>query len=339
MIERVREHRPQEGTPMTTAPDPYLSPPSAPPGTAVEPHRLGEAGVVEAPRVGLLTRVGAELFGTFALVLVILGTALYLQLTAVGALGVALATALVLAGLVAAFGHVSGGHFNPAVSLGAALAGRIGFLDMLAYWVAQVVGALLAALVLFVSVPSGLAAALTGNSTAGAQDLFATVSNGWGEQSPLFAQTEPYTTQAGLPTITFDLKTALLLEAIGTAIFVAVILGVTGRKAAAQTAPFAIGGTLGAMILVTGLATNAGLNPARSTATALLAGGESLGQLWLFWVAPLVGAAIVGLVVMAFAPAPEVPYDPDGELDEPDDEDDEVVEDEIEVTDQDDARS
>lgn len=252
----------------------------------------------------------AEALGTFWLVLGGCGAAV-LAGEHIGAHGVALAFGLTVLTGAAALGHVSGGHFNPAVSLGAALAGRIGFLDMLAYWVAQVVGALLAALVLFVSVPSGLAAALTGNSTAGAQDLFATVSNGWGEQSPLFAQTEPYTTQAGLPTITFDLKTALLLEAIGTAIFVAVILGVTGRKAAAQTAPFAIGGTLGAMILVTGLVTNAGLNPARSTAAAIFAGGDALGQLWVFWLAPFLGAAIVGLLVMAFAPAPAAPYDPD----------------------------
>ncbi len=292
---------------MSTAPDPYLAPP---PGTAVQPHLLGEAGVTEAPpRVGLLPRVGAEVLGTFALVLTILGSALYANLTSIGLFGVAIATALVLAGLIAAFGHVSGGHFNPAVSLGAALAGRVSFVDMLAYWAAQLVGALLAALVLVVAIPKGLASAITGNPDAGTADFFATVANGWGEQSPLFAQTEGYTTSAGLDAITFDLKTALILEVVGTAVFVAVILGVTGRKAAASTAPFAIGGTLGAMILVTGLITNAGLNPARSTAAALFAGGDAVGQLWLFWAAPLIGAAIVGLLVLAFAPAPPAAYD------------------------------
>ena len=293
---------------MSTAPDPYLA---SPPGTAVEPHLLGEAGVTEAPQVSLLTRVGAEVLGTFGLVLTILGTALYGQLTSLNLIGVGIATALVLAGLIAAFGHVSGGHFNPAVSLGAALAGRVSFLDMLAYWVAQVVGALLAALVLVSAIPQGLAAAITGDPEAGSADHFGSVANGWGEQSPLFAQTEGYTAQAGLDTITFDLKTALILEVVATAVFVAVILGVTGRKAAPATAPFAIGGTLGAMIMVSGLVTNAGLNPARSTAAAVFSGGDALGQLWLFWVAPLIGAAIVGLLVLAFAPAPAAPYDAD----------------------------
>lgn len=293
---------------MSTAPESTFA---SPPGTAVEPHLLGEAGVTEAPAVGLLPRVGAELLGTFALVLTILGTALYGQLTALGLLGVGLATALVLAGLIAAFGHVSGGHFNPAVSLGAALAGRVSFLDMILYWLAQVVGALLAALVLFVSIPKGLASAVLGNPEAGSKELFASVANGWGESSPLFSQTEGYTTQAGIDAITFDLRTALILEVVGTAVFVAVILGVTGRKAAPSTAPFAIGGTLGAMILVTGLVSNAGLNPARSTAAAIFSGGDAIGQLWLFWVAPLIGAAIVGLLVMAFAPAPPAVYDAD----------------------------
>lgn len=303
---------------MSTAADSYLA---SPPGAAVQPHRLGEAGVTEEPRAGLLARVGAELIGTFALVLTILGTALYGQLTSLNLIGVGIATALVLAALVAAFGPISGGHFNPAVSLGAALAGRVSFLDMILYWLAQVVGALLAALVLVVSIPKGLASAITGDAEAGSADLFASVANGWGEQSPLFAQTESYTAQAGLDPITFDLKTALILEVVATAVFVAVILGVTGRKAIPATAPLAIGGTLGAMIMVTGLVSNAGLNPARSTAAAVFARGEALPQLWLFWVAPLIGAAIVGLLVLAFAPPEPAPYDADAydpDLDGPD---------------------
>lgn len=315
---------------MPTVPDPYLT---TPPGTAVEPHLLGEAGVTEAPQVSLLARVGAELLGTFALVLTILGTALYGSLTGIGTLGVALATALVLAGLIAAFGHVSGGHFNPAVSLGAALAGRVSFLDMLLYWLAQVAGALIAGLVLVAAIPKDLAAYLTSNPEAGNADFFALVANGWGDQSPIGT--------ASSGQYVFDLRTALIMEVVGTAIFVAVILGVTGRKAAASTAPFAIGGTLGAMILVTALVTNAGLNPARSTAAAVFAGGDALGQLWLFWVAPLIGAAIVGLIVLAFAPAPPVAYDPDAydpDLDGPEDEV-VVTEETVVVTDADDERA
>jgi len=326
---------------MPTAPDPYLT---TPPGTAVEPHLLGEAGVTEAPQVSVLARVGAELLGTFALVLTILGTAMYTPATGLGTLGVAVATALVLAGLIAAFGHVSGGHFNPAVSLGAALAGRVSFVDMLMYWLAQLVGALFAALVLFTAIPKGLAALILQDQAADKAELFATVANGWGEQSPLFSQTEAYTTQTGIDAITFDLRTALILEVVATAVFVAVILGVTGRKAAAATAPFAIAGTLGAMIMVTGLLTNAGLNPARSTAAAVFAGGDALGQLWLFWVAPLIGAAIVGLIVLAFAPPPPVAYDADADaydpdLDEPEDEVVVLTEETVVVTDEDDERA
>lgn len=320
---------------MSSAPDPYLT---TPPGTAVEPHLLGEAGVTEAPQVSLLARVGAELLGTFALVLTILGTALYGQLTGIGTLGVALATALVLAGLIASFGHVSGGHFNPAVSLGAAIAGRVSFVDMVLYWLAQVVGALIAGLVLAASVPKDLAGALTGDPAAGTAELFATVANGWGDQSPLG------TLSTGQ--FVFDLKTALIMEVVATAVFVAVILGVTGRKAAASTAPFAIGGTLGAMIMVTAIVTNGGLNPARSTAAAIFAGGDAVGQLWLFWVAPLIGAAIVGLLVLAFAPAPPVAYDADAydpDLDSPDLDEAEdtvvVTEETVIVTDEDDTRS
>jgi len=317
---------------MTTARDPYLPPT---PGTTVEPHALGEAGVTEAPAVPLLTRAGAELFGTFALVLVILGTSLYLQATGLGTLGVALATALVLAGLIASLGHVSGGHFNPAVSLAAALAGRVGLVDMLAYWAAQLVGAVLAGLVLFVTVPAGLSAILTQTVDGDASTLFGTVANGYAEHSPL-------SVLAG-GQFEFDLRSALILEVVATAVFVAVILGVTGRRAAPATGPFAIGLTLGAMIMLTGLATNAGLNPARSTAAAVFAGGDALTQLWLFWVAPFVGAAIVGLFVMAFAPPPEEPFVPTAEelaAFEDYDEDEDETTDEVEVVDvEDDTRS
>lgn len=324
---------------MTTAPNPYLPPtgpgygpgsvpgygpgtvPGTVPGTAVEPHLPGEAGVVEPAPSPLLTRAGAELFGTFVLVLVILGTSLYLQVTQLGTVGVAIASGLVLAGLIAGFGHVSGGHFNPAVSLGAALAGKVSFVDMLAYWLAQLIGALLAGLVLFVTVPKGLAELLTQTSGADPNDMFATVANGFGAHSPL-------STLSGAQ-VEFDLKSALILEVVGTAIFVAVILGVVGRRAAVATGPFAIGLTLSVMIMLTAPATNAGLNPARSTAAAIFAGGDALGQLWLFWVAPLVGAAIVGLFAMAFAPVAAVPapfleYEDEDEDDEDEDDEDDV---------------
>jgi aquaporin Z len=265
-------------------------------------------------------KLGAEALGTFALVLAILGTGLYAGLSSVGVLGGALAAGLVLAGGIAAFGSVSGGHFNPAVSLGVAIAGRLPWLDMLWYWLAQLFGGALAAAVLFVTIPGGLAEAVKPEFTN--QDMFATTANGFGKQSPLYQTTEPYTTQAGLDDITFNWRLALILELVATAIFVAVILGVI-RQLSVATAPFAIGMTLAAMLLVTGVVTGGGLNPARSTAAALFSGSVALKQLWLFWLAPLLGAAIAGLFALAFSPEAEAPYAalPGGENDEGEDED------------------
>lgn len=234
---------------------------------------------------GLLTRAAIEALGTFGLVLVIIGTGLYLQVNAasIAPVAVALAAGLVLAALIGGLGHVSGGHFNPAVSLGAALGGYLGWLDMLAYWVAQVVGGLVAAAVLFITLPSGV---------PDNQAFFATTANGWAESSPLNSLT-----QGGA---TFDLRSALILEIVATAVFVAVTLGVVHRRAVAAVGPFAVGFALASMLLVTGLATGGGLNPARSTAAALFSGADAIGQLWLFWLAPLAGAALAGLVYVAF---------------------------------------
>ena len=233
--------------------------------------------------------------------------------SAPAAIGVPIAAGIVLAGLIAALGHISGGHFNPAVSFGAALAGRLAWLDLFLYWVAQVVGAIAAAAIVFVTLPSGV---------TDKRAFFATTANGWAEFSPLSTSTQG--------AATFDLRSALILEAVATAVFVAVILGVTSRRAAVAVGPFAIGLTLAAMLVVTGLATGGGLNPARSTAAAIFSGGDSLGQLWLFWLAPLLGAAIVGLFTLAFTPATA---DADDDLFEDDDDEDEDDDDDYEVVD------
>src|SRR5665648_912176 len=258
----------------------------------------------------LVARLGAEAFGTFGLVLVILGAGLYLPLSNAGTLGVAL-------------GHVSGGHFNPAVSLGAAFSGRLSVVDLLLYWLSQVFGGVLAAAILFVTIPSALPALL---GAADSKAFFALTANGWGAHSPLSALSQGQ--------VTFDLKSALIIEVVATAVFVAVTIGVTSRRVAAGVGPFAVGITFAAMLLVTGPVTGGGVNPARSTAAALFSGGAALGQLWLFWLAPLLGAAIVGLFALAFAPVAEpfvdvVVVDEDDEdlYDEDlDDEDDEVDE-------------
>jgi aquaporin Z len=292
--------------------------PSNPAGTGDEDAREIVFGVEAGPFAGgydddgdyeivrpqegaeLFVRTAIEALGTFGLVFVILGTALYLR----ESFSVAVAAGLVLAGLIGALGHVSGGHFNPAVSLGAALGGYLRWLDMLGYWVAQVVGGLFAAAILWVTLPSGV---------ADQQAFFSSTANGWDTHSPLSTATQG--------AATFDLKAALILEVVATAIFVAVTLGVVHRRAVAAVGPFAVGFTLAAMLLVTGIATGGGVNPARSTAAAVFSGSEAIGQLWLFWLAPLVGAALAGLVYVAFA----TPLRDDAEFEEFDDDEDDDI--------------
>ena len=249
----------------------------------------------------LAAKLGVEALGTFFLVFAGVGVALYSAFSGVGGtLAVALAFGIaVLAGIVA-FGRISGGHFNPAVTLGAAVAGRTRWADVLPYWLAQVVGGALGAAVLFLTVPTGLAPIL-GQKTGGVRALFSTVSTGYAAHSPLAHVLAQNQIQSD---VTFGLGAALLAEAVGTAIFVAVILGATDRRANLQHVPFAVGLTLSALILVLLPITNASLNPARSLATAIFAEGWALKQVWLFWVAPLLGAAVSGVLYRAFAREP-----------------------------------
>ncbi|WP_263729577.1 aquaporin [Cellulomonas sp. SG140] len=254
---------------------------------------------VEGP--SLAAKLGVEALGTFVLVFAGVGVALYSAFSGVGGtLAVALAFGIaVLAGIIA-FGRVSGGHFNPAVTLGAAVAGRARWADVLPYWLAQVVGGALGAAVLFLTVPSGLPQIL-GHQSGGVRALFSTVSTGYGTHSPLahvLAQNQITSD------VTFGVGAALLAEAVGTAIFVAVILGATDRRANLQHVPFAVGLTLSAVILVLLPITNASVNPARSLATAIFSESWALKQVWLFWVAPLLGAAVSGLLYRAFAREP-----------------------------------
>ena len=254
---------------------------------------------VEGP--SLAAKLGVEALGTFFLVFAGVGVALYSAFSGVGGtLAVALAFGIaVLAGIIA-FGRVSGGHFNPAVTFGAAVAGRTRWADVLPYWLAQVVGGALGAAVLFLTVPTGLAPIL-GHQTGGVRALFSTVSTGYGAHSPL---AHVLAQNSITSDVTFGLGAALLAEAVGTAIFVAVILGATDRRANLQHVPFAVGLTLSTVILVLLPITNASVNPARSLATAIFSESWALQQVWLFWVAPLLGAAIAGLLYRAFAREP-----------------------------------
>lgn len=267
--------------------------PAADAGTAA----VLPAGTVVAAGPSLVARLGAELFGTFFLVLVGVGIALYASFGNVGGgLGVALGFGVaVLAGIVAV-GHVSGGHFNPAVTMGACLAGRTPFRDLLPYWLVQVVGAALAAAVLFLTVPSALPGLVAQGGEATVRSFFSGTANGFGEHSPL--------ARLSNGEAEFSLVAALLVEVIGTAVFVGVILGATDRRANKQHVPFAVGLTLAVVLMVAMPVTNGSINPARSLAAAIFSDAWALEQVWLFWAAPLAGALIAALVYRAFAPEP-----------------------------------
>ncbi|MFD6177306.1 MULTISPECIES: MIP/aquaporin family protein [unclassified Isoptericola] len=247
---------------------------------------------------GLFQRLAAEAFGTFVLVLGIVGTATFNAVNNNQILPVALAAALLLMGAIAAVGAVSGGHFNPAVTLGAALAGRTPWRDLAPYWVAQLVGGTAAAAVVFSLVPTGYPALVGAEDKAG---VLAGTANGFGSHSPL----ANLTAASGSP-VQFSQWSAILVEVIVTAVFVGIILAVTSKRSKSAFAPAVIGLALGALIIVAWPVTNASLNPARSFASAVFAGGWTWGQLWVFVVAPLVGAALAALFVRAFQPVPAV---------------------------------
>ena len=220
-------------------------------------------------------RLGAEVFGTFWLVLGGCGTAVLAtgEPLSVGILGVAFAFGLTVLSGAYAFGHVSGGHFNPAVTLGLASAGKHESGEILPYIVAQVVGAIAGAGILFI-VANGVDGFEIVSGEAGA---FAT--NGFGDLSP-----------GG-----YGLLAALVIEVVLTAGFLMVILGATRKGLPAGFAPIAIGLALTLIHLISIPVTNTSVNPARSTGPALFVGGENLTQLWLFWLAPIVGGVIGGL--------------------------------------------
>lgn len=224
-------------------------------------------------------RLGAEFLGTFVLVFGGCGSAVLAanfpgggnptNPLGIGFLGVALAFGLTVLVMAYGVGHISGGHFNPAVTLGAAACGRFAWKDTVGYIVTQVVAAIAAAAVLF-AIASGKAGFSA--SKAG----FAT--NGYGDRSPGH----------------YDLLSCLLIEILLTAVFLYVILGVTDTRAPKGFAPLAIGLSLTLIHLVSIPVTNTSVNPARSIGPALFAGHAAISQLWLFLLAPTVGALIAG---------------------------------------------
>ena len=219
----------------------------------------------------ILKRSVAELLGTFWLVFGGCGSAVLAAKfpeVGIGLVGVSLAFGLTVVTMAYAVGYITGGHFNPAVTIGAFVAGRTKSGDVVPYIVAQVIGGVLAAWV--------LATIASGNGTDALAGGLA--SNGFGDHSP-----------GG-----YAMGTAFLTEVLMTFFFLLVILGVTDPRAPVGFAPLAIGLTLTLIHLVSIPITNTSVNPARSTGPALLVGGWAIQQLWLFWVAPLLGAVAAG---------------------------------------------
>ncbi len=217
-------------------------------------------------------QLGAELLGTFWLVFGGCGSAILaagFPGLGIGFVGVSIAFGLTVLTMAYAVGGISGGHFNPAVSVGLTVAGRFPASKLLPYIIAQLIGATLAAAALYV-----IATGQTGYVMGG----FA--SNGYGDLSPG----------------KYSMMSALVIEVILTAFFLIVILGTTHGRAPAGFAPLAIGLALTLIHLISIPVTNTSVNPARSTSQALFAGGEAMSQLWLFWVAPIVGA-VIGAVI------------------------------------------
>jgi aquaporin Z len=215
----------------------------------------------------------AELLGTFWLVLGGCGSAVIsakFPEVGIGLVGIALAFGLTVLTMAYAMGHVSGAHFNPAVTVGLWAGGRFPGRDLPLYVVAQVVGAILAAAALYF-----IASGAPGFDIAQG----ALASNGYGDHSPGH----------------YSLPAALVTEIVLTFGFVWVIMGATDGRAPAGFAPVAIGLALTLIHLISIPVTNTSVNPARSTGPALIAGGWALGQLWLFWAAPLIGGALGGV--------------------------------------------
>jgi len=229
-------------------------------------------------------RIAAEFFGTFWLVFGGCGSAVLAAAyptLGIGFVGVALAFGLTVLTMAFAIGHISGCHLNPAVSVGLVVGKRFPLKDLPGYIIAQVAGGAAGAAILYL-----IASGKPGFSTAGG---FA--SNGYADHSPDH----------------YSLLACFVAEVVLTAFFLLVILGSTDERAPKGFAPISIGLCLTLIHLISIPVTNTSVNPARSTAVAIFAGGWALSQLWLFWVAPIIGAILGGFISDAFFSAPQPP--------------------------------
>ncbi|MGI9823162.1 aquaporin [Agromyces sp. Marseille-Q5079] len=219
-------------------------------------------------------KLTAELIGTFILVFAVVG-AVFFSSAGTGLLGVAFALGLSVVVGAYAFGPISGGHFNPAVTLGLAIAGRFAWRETLGYIAAQIVGGILGSVVLLGILSSGPGFDMV---------AFTKASTGYDELSP-----------GG-----FGIGSFFIVEIVSTAVFLFVILGVTSAgRSASNLAPLAIGLTLTVVLLIAGNVSNGSFNPARSIATAIFGGQIALSQLWASIVAPIVGALLAGVIYKA----------------------------------------
>ncbi|MFC3909117.1 aquaporin Z [Legionella dresdenensis] len=221
----------------------------------------------------MMKRLSAEFLGTFWLVFGGCGSAVLTATfpnTGIGILGVALAFGLTLVTMIYAYGYQSGGHFNPAVSVGLFAAGRFGAKDLIPYIIVQVIAGIAAAMLLYF-----IASGKAGFSVA---DGFA--ANGYGEHSPG----------------KYSMISCLVAEILMTFMFLMIILGTTSERASAGFAPLAIGLALTLIHLISIPITNTSVNPARSTGPALMVGDWAVAQLWMFWLAPIAGALLAGWV-------------------------------------------
>lgn len=228
--------------------------------------------------MSLVKKASAEFLGTFWLVLGGCGSAVLAAAfpdVGIGLLGVSLAFGLTVLTMAYAIGHISGCHLNPAVSLGLWSSGRFSTMELLPYILAQVAGGIAGAGVLY----------LIASGQAGFDVTSGFASNGYGEHSP-----------GG-----YTMTAALITEVVMTFVFLMIILGATDKRAPAGFAPIAIGLGLTLIHLISIPVTNTSVNPARSTGVAIFQGSWALSQLWLFWLAPLVGALLAGVVHRWFA--------------------------------------
>ncbi|MBV8788236.1 MAG: aquaporin Z [Mycobacterium sp.] len=231
----------------------------------------------------LASRFAAELFGTFWLVFGGCGSAIFaakqiaqaedgsaIYQLGIGFLGVALAFGPTVITMAYAVGHISGGHFNPAISLGAAVSGRLPWKALPGYWISQVGGGLLA----------GLALVVIAKGKSGFSPIGHMAANGYGPHSPSH----------------YSLGAVIIAEVLLTAFFLIVVLGATDIRAPRGFGPLAIGLSLTLIHLISIPISNTSVNPARSTGVAFFNGAGAPGQLWVFWLAPLVGGLIGGLI-------------------------------------------